>query len=155
MTNWGTDGKITLSAVRAITSLSTYFRGTAIETFNEFKWFDGLNYNPGAGANTENDMYPFSGCTSLREIKLPRVHSLGNGAFCNCSSLTSIIIPDSFTDLGKGYSYSNPYFKNTQIEELVIPASVTETSMDCFSNMRSTTKPAALVKMPQRTFSPW
>ena len=135
MTNWGTDGKITLSAVRAITSLSTYFVGTAIETFNEFKWFDGLVYNPGTGANSGDEPYPFRNCTSLKEIKLPRVASLGNGAFCNCSSLTSIVIPDSFTDLGKGYSYSNPYFKNTKIEEIIIPSSVTTTSLDCFSGM--------------------
>jgi hypothetical protein len=43
----------------------------------------------------------FSNCTSLTSITIPdSVTSIGNSAFQSCSSLTSIIIPDSVTSIG-------------------------------------------------------
>lgn len=135
LTNWGTDGKITLAEVREITSLGTNFIGSDIESFNELKWFDGLNYNPSTGAGGDDELFPFKNCKKLVDITLPRVHSLGNGPFYGCESLAKITIPDSFTDLGKGNTYGKPYFYNTQIEELIIPSSVTHTCYNCFNGM--------------------
>ena len=40
--------------------------------------------------------YAFSGCSVLKDIKIPdSVSEIGNGAFASCSNLTSIVIPDS------------------------------------------------------------
>lgn len=125
LSHWGTDGKITLAQVRAITTTSSYFKDSAIETFNELKWFDGLTYGD------------FRNCTSLTEIKLPRIANFGgnNGVFSGCTSLAHIEIPDTFTHLGTGNSGSDGYFKDTLIEELVIPASVTSIATKAFGNM--------------------
>lgn len=133
LSHWGTDGKITLAQVRAITKLGTYFRNTAIETFDELKWFDGLNYTSQTG--TDNSNYAFSGCSSLTSIKLPRVQSLGIAPFNGCTSLTHIELPDTLTDLGRTNAYQNGYFGGTLIEELVIPDSVTMLSTDAFRDM--------------------
>lgn len=134
LTNWGVDGKITLAQVRAITNLKTYFKGnTDIVTFDELKWFDGLDYASNTGTN--NDYYAFKGCTALTSIKLPRVHSLGIAPFNGCTSLTHIELPSTLTDLGRTNAYQQGYFGNTLIEELVIPNSVTEVSTDAFRDM--------------------
>ena len=43
----------------------------------------------------------FDNCTSLTSINIPNsVTSIGNGAFSNCASLTSINIPNSVTSIG-------------------------------------------------------
>ena len=129
LSHWGTDGKITLATVRSITNFENYFQNQAIETFNEFKWFDG--YVGGNGGNNTKS-YPFNGCSSLTEIKLPRVDSIGSGPFSTCSSLAHLEIPNTITKFGNGYSYQTGYIKNTAIEEFVIPDSVVETQPECF-----------------------
>ena len=40
-------------------------------------------------------------CSSLRSLVLPdSVTSIGDGAFCGCRSLTEIVLPDSVTSIG-------------------------------------------------------
>lgn len=133
LSHWGTDGKITLAQVRAITKLGTYFQNTAIKTFDELKWFDGLDYTHQKGTDDSN--YAFSRCSSLTSIKLPRVQSLGIAPFNGCTSLTHIELPDTLTDLGRTNAYQTGYFGGTLIEELIIPDSVTMLSTDAFRDM--------------------
>lgn len=125
LTNWGVDGKITLAQVRAITTTGSYFQGSSIVTFNELKWFDGLT------------LVNFTNCTNLTEIKLPRITSFGSNqnVFTGCTSLAHLEIPDSFTNLGIGNSGSNGIFKNTNIEELIIPNSVTSIATATLADM--------------------
>ena len=63
----------------------------------------------------------FWGCTSLSSIVIPNsVTSIGDSAFWDCTSLFSIIIPDSVTSIGS-CAFSNC----SSLSNIVIPASVT------------------------------
>jgi hypothetical protein len=55
------------------------------------------------GKNYSIYQYAFYDCSSLTSITIPNgVTSIGSYAFYNCSSLTSITIPDSVTSIGGG-----------------------------------------------------
>ena len=48
----------------------------------------------------------FYNCSSLESVVIPNsVTSIGNYAFCNCSGLTSVEIPNSVTSIGDGAFY--------------------------------------------------
>ena len=38
--------------------------------------------------------------------------SIGNHAFCDCTNLTSISIPDSVTSIGNGVFYNTAWYNN-------------------------------------------
>ena len=59
--------------------------------------------------------------SNIENYKLPNnVTSIGNGAFYNCTRLTSIVIPDSVTSIG-----SNAFSGCTSLTKITIPDSVT------------------------------
>ena len=64
--------------------------------------YKGITYNVTSIGN-----WAFSNCDSLTSIIIPNsVTSIGNWAFSNCDSLTSIIIPNSVTSIGN-YAFNN------------------------------------------------
>ena len=70
----------------------------------------------------------FVNCSSLTSVTIPNsVTSLADGAFQNCSSLTSVIIPDSVTSLG---SYA--FYDCTSLTIIIIPNSVTSIGSQAF-----------------------
>ena len=80
----------------------------------------------------------FRDCSSLTSIVIPDgVTSIGSFAFCYCSSLTSIVIPDGVTSIGK-----NAFSCCSSLTSIVIPDGVTsieERAFYCCSSLTSIT----------------
>ena len=73
--------------------------------------------------------YAFDECSSLTSIAIPNsVTSIGNYAFENCSSLTSITIPDNVTKIG-----SSAFYKCSSLTSATIGNGVTIISNNLFS----------------------
>ena len=71
----------------------------------------------------------FGECKSLTSIVIPdAVTSIGKGAFYDCSSLTSIVIPDTVTYIDGGA------FEESHLTSVVIPDSVTMISSHTFES---------------------
>ena len=84
--HWDTnsDGELSYAEAAAVTNLGTYFKSTAITSFDELEYFTSLTSLP----NTA-----FYGCTSLASIALPAsVSALGNGSFYNCTNLATMTV---------------------------------------------------------------
>ena len=77
----------------------------------------------------------FNNCTSLTSINLPEgVTSIGSSAFNNCYSLTSITIPDSVTTIA-----DNAFNGCRSLTNVNIPDSVTTIGSSAFNNCYSLT----------------
>ncbi len=74
----------------------------------------------------------FKDCTDLTSIKIPNsVTYIGNSAFENCSAVTVVTLPDSLKRIG------NDAFKGCKlISEITIPASVTELGSGIFDGAK-------------------
>ena len=77
----------------------------------------------------------FYNCTSLTSVTIPnRVTSIGWAAFYSCTSLTSVTIPDSVTSIG-----SDAFYWCTSLTSVTIPDSVTSIGEDAFCGCTSLT----------------
>ena len=71
----------------------------------------------------------FSGCTSLQSIVIPNsVTKIGSFTFSGCTSLQSIEIPNSVTEIG-----AHAFRNCTSLQSIDIPNSVTEIESHAFS----------------------
>ena len=88
------DGMLTYEEIAILTTLtqrrdgnqSLFTGNTVIETFNEFRFFTGLE-----SINSSS----FNGCSSLKEITLPVLPRMGSGAFAS-SGIEKLIIPEGY-----------------------------------------------------------
>ena len=98
--------------------------------FNTLPWY---SYQGITSVKIENGITSignsaFCNCTSLTSIEIPNsVTSIGNIAFASCTGLTSIKIPDSVTSIG-----ANAFQYCTSLTSIVIPAKVTSIGADAF-----------------------
>lgn len=88
----------TLEQIRACTSIEDWFVNSAIEYFDEFKYFTGITEIGYGGHNYSLIGGSFKSCSSLKSIKLPisltKIGLSTNGPFDYCSNL-------EFIDLSK------------------------------------------------------
>ena len=96
--------------------------------------------------------YAFDNCTSLTSITIPSsVTSIGNRAFMNCTSLTSITIPSSVTSIGD-LAFDNC----TSLTSITIPSSVTSIGVGAFmacTSLTSITIPSSVTSIGDNTFT--
>lgn len=88
--------------------------------------------------------------TSVSEEDLKGITTIGNYAFDNCSSLTSITIPDGVTSIG-----NDAFFKCMSLTSITIPDSVTSIGSDAFkgcSGLTSITIPNSVKSIGQGAF---
>ena len=79
--------------------------------------------------------YAFQNCSSLTSITIPNsVTTIGFRAFSHCSSLTSITIPNSVTSIG-----SSAFSHCSSLTSITIPNSVTSIGSSAFSHCSSLT----------------
>ncbi|MGP1503778.1 MAG: leucine-rich repeat domain-containing protein, partial [Treponema sp.] len=84
--------------------------------------------------------WAFSNCTSLTTITIPNsVTEIGNRAFSYCTSLTTITIPNSITEIGEGTFYGCG-----SLTTITIPNSVTKIGDWAFENCTSLTSATIL-----------
>ena len=77
----------------------------------------------------------FCYCSGLTSITIPNsVKAIGNDAFCGCSSLTSMSVPNSVTSIGL-YAFENC----SSLTSIIIPNSVTIIGGNLFSGCSSLT----------------
>ncbi len=94
----------------------------------------------------------FHDCSGLTSVIIPNsVSSLGNGTFSYCSSLTSVIIPNSVTSIGDG-----AFMECSGLTSVIIPNSVTSIGDDTFewcSSLTSVIIPNSVTSIGDDAFS--
>ena len=100
-------------------------------------------YDPGKGCwvvKFDGDLYTigddaFRNCSSLTSVTIPdSVSAIGGSAFSGCSSLTSVTIPDSVTTIG-----NNAFYGCSSLTSVIIPDSVSAIGGSAFSGCSSLT----------------
>lgn len=93
----------------------------------------------------------FSQCSSLTSVTIPNsVTSIGNSAFSGCSSLTSITIPNSVTSIGNYAFYNCSSLTSLTIPESVM--SIGDRTFDGCSALSSITIPNSVTSIGYSAF---
>ena len=120
---------------------SDNYVGLTTATIPETVTHDGINYSV-----TSIGEWAFCNCSSLTSITIPNsVTSIGSSAFTNCSSLTSITIPNSVTSIG-----DDAFYGCSSLTSVTIPNSVTSIGDYAFeycSSLTSVTIPNSVTSI--------
>ena len=110
-----------------------------------------VTYNDKVYTVTSIGSSAFRDCSSLTSIILPEgVTSIGNQAFYKCSRLTSIILPEGVTSIG-----SSAFTDCSRLTSIILPESVTSIGNSAFygcSSLTSITIPEGVTSIGQSAF---
>ena len=70
----------------------------------------------------------FMGCSSLKQISFGKVSSIGNAAFLDCISLTSVVIPSTMKEIG-----SEAFIGCVNLKEVIVNSPNTKIAEDAFA----------------------
>lgn len=122
---------ITTDAAAAVERLNNegsswpWFRGTDIETFDEFMYFTGLE---------QFISYMFADCASLTSIVMPNTGTMAlSSTFRNCTSLTSVTIPEGVAPSSTDYVFANC----SSLQTITLPSTWTKIGHMCFHSCSS------------------
>ena len=105
---------------------------------------ESVTFNGNTYSVTNIGKYAFRSCSSLTSVVIPNsVTSIGNSAFTYCSGLTSVEIPNSVTSIG-----SAAFLDCSDLTSVVIGNSVTSIGEYAFGNCSSLTKLSCYAKVP-------
>ena len=97
---------------------------------------ENVTYNGTTYSVTSIGNYAFEDCSSLTSVTIPNsVTSIGNSAFYECFSLTSVTIPNSVTSIGEW-----AFYYCSSLTSITIPNSVTSIGFSAFEKCYSLTK---------------
>ena len=119
----------------AVTYRGDYVHAYSNEYSGEVKIPESVTYNGNSYSVTSIGSYAFCYCSSLTSVEIPNsVTSIGDGAFYNCSRLTSVELPNSVTSIGVG-----AFHGCSSLTSVEIPNSVTSIGYSAFSGCSSLT----------------
>ena len=108
---------------------------SSLPTIVSNTYIDGIGVIKCASDITSIGTNAFNGCSSLSSVMIPdSVTSIGEDAFFNCSGLSSVTIPDGVTTIGSG-----AFNGCSSLSSVMIPDSVTTIGSDAFQNCSSLT----------------
>src|SRR5574344_876407 len=96
---------------------------------------DSVTYNSVHYKVTSIGYEAFYNCSSLTSVTIPNsVTTIGDGSFSGCTGLKSVIIGNSVTSIGK-----NAFYNCSSLASVIIPNSVTSIGYEAFYNCSSLT----------------
>jgi hypothetical protein len=126
----------------ACTNLTTVTLPSSLETI-------------GLAAFGKNGTYDVA-CTALKSVTFrgegaSSLRTIGEKAFAGCTSLESMVFPDSLTSIGQNA------FQETKLTSVVIPAGVTSLPTGAFSkvSLQTVVLPDSVTSVGQNAFSGW
>ena len=127
---------------QSVASLDTFFKGSSITHFEEFRYFTSV---------TSISVNAFNGCSRITSIVIPEtVTTIGTSAFYGCSGITSIVIPDGVTTIG-----TSAFSRCSGIISIVIPNGVTTIERAAFyecSKLTSIAIPESVTSIGNEVF---
>ena len=136
----------TVEVTYKVRNSSNNYAGLTTATIPETVIYNGTTYSV-----TSIGELAFRDCSSLTSVTIGNsVTSIGNYAFYYCSSLTSVTIPNSVTSIGE-----NAFYGCSSLTSVTIPNSVTSIGDEAFeycSSLTSITIPNSVTSIGENAF---